>query len=349
MAVEPVRLRNLAAALGRAWEGDGEVRLSGVAALEDAGPGDLAFARGPRFAAELAKSRAGAVILPPGMDAGGRPALRSPQPQLDFARAVSQVLGSAPPAPGVDPSARVAKGARVDPSARVGPLCALGEEARVGPRSVLEAGAILYADAWVGADCVIHARCVLREGTRVGDRVILQPGVVLGGCGFGYVPDEAGRHVKVPQLGRVVVEDDVEIGANSAVDRAALGETRIRRGTKIDDLVLVAHGCDVGPDAILAGQVGLGGGTVVEEGALLMGQAGASGHLRVGARAYAGPQAGITRDVPAGARVWGTPYADLRRAQRAAAALLRLPDLLRRMRAVERRLGLRARPEREEG
>ncbi len=335
-----VRLGELAAALGLEVEGDADVLLCGVAALESAGPRDLAFVRSRRFAARLTASRAGAVIAPPGLDTGGRPTLRSLQPGLDFARAARRVAPPSRPGAGVHPSAWIAPDASVDQSASIGPLCAIATGARVGARSVLHAHVTLAEGAAVGTDCEIHAGCVLASGTLVGDRVTLQPGVVLGGDGFGYVAGADGPPEKFPQIGRVVVEDDVEIGANSAIDRGALGETRIGRHTKIDNLVQIGHGCRIGEGVIVVAQAGLAGSTVVERGAIVMAQAGIAQHLRIGERAFVGPQSGVRKDVPAGGRVMGTPERSERSWHRVSAALTRLPALLRRVRAIERRLGL---------
>jgi UDP-3-O-[3-hydroxymyristoyl] glucosamine N-acyltransferase len=340
---KPTPLRELARSIGREVEGDGERVVSGAASLEEAGPADLAFARSARFASALRASRAGAVILPHGMDAGGRPAIRSPNPGLDFARAVAWLEPEPRPEPGIHPAAFVAPGARVDPTACVGPRAVVGERTRVGAGTVLHAGAILYRDVEVGRDCTIHAGAVLREGTRVGDRVILQPGVVLGGDGFGYAMDERGSLEKVPQIGRVVVGDDVEIGANATVDRATLGETRIGRGTKIDNLVMIGHNCQIGEDVLIVAQSGLGGSSRVGDGAALMAQSGVINQPAIGERAFVASRAGVTRDVPPGARVGGFPAQEFSRYNRAVAALRRLPELFARLREVERRLGIRGR------
>jgi UDP-3-O-[3-hydroxymyristoyl] glucosamine N-acyltransferase len=213
---------------------------------------------------------------------------------------------------------------------------------------VLHSNATLYPDVEVGADCVIHAGVVLREGTRVGDRVVLEPGVVVGGDGFGYAPDGRGGLVKVPHVGRVVIEDDVEIGANSTVDRATLAETRIRRGARIDNLVQIAHNCDIGENAVVVAQSGLSGSTVVGRGAIVMAQAGSAGHLKIGDGAFVGARAGLHKDVADGGRVWGAPQMEERTWHRAMAALSRLPDVLRRLRAVERALGLREKARRRD-
>jgi UDP-3-O-[3-hydroxymyristoyl] glucosamine N-acyltransferase len=334
---ETIRLAALAAELGRSCEGDGDVEIAGVASLEAAGPGELAFAGSARWAEALAASRASAVIAPAELDTGGRPTIRSPQPRLDFARAARRVAQRTRPAPGVDPSAVVANDAELDPSAAVGPGCCVGAGARVGPGSVLHANVTLYPGVRVGADCELHAACVLREDTVVGDRCVLQPGVVLGADGFGYEVNEEGRFESVPQLGRVVLEDDVELGANTTVDRGALGDTRIGRGSKLDNLVMVAHNCDVGEGVLVTAQAGLAGSVTVERGALILSQAGIVDHLRIGERAYVGPQSGVTRDVEPGERVLGTPAESLDLTRRIWMTLRQLPELRRTVKRLARR------------
>jgi UDP-3-O-[3-hydroxymyristoyl] glucosamine N-acyltransferase len=277
------------------------------------------------------------------MDTGGRPTIRSTNPGLDFARAARRIAPEDRPAPGVHPTSSIANGARVDPTASIGPACAVGSGSSVGPRSVLAANVTLYADVRVGADCTLHAGCVLREGTVIGDRVILHAGVVLGADGFGYVRDTDGRYEKAPQVGRVVLEDDVEVGANTTIDRGTLGDTAIGRGVKIDNLVQIGHNCDLGENVIIVGQAGLAGSTVVERGAIIMAQAGTAGHLTVGEGAFVGPQSGVHKNVGAGVRVLGSPQREERLFHRLMASLTRLPDLIRRIRAIEQRLGLRDR------
>jgi UDP-3-O-[3-hydroxymyristoyl] glucosamine N-acyltransferase len=337
-------LGELAARLGRTCEGDAEFLVRGVAPIDDASAGDLAFVRSSRQAGVLETSRAGAVIVPSDLDPGPRPAIRSPNPHLDFARAVGWILPEVRPEPGVHATAVVAPDASIDSTAHVGPLAVVGARSRVGARSVIHAQATLYDDVQVGADCTIHARVVVREGVSIGDRVVLQPGAVIGGDGFGYVFGEEGVLEKVPQVGSVVIEDDAEIGANTTIDRAALGQTRIGRSVKIDNLVQVAHNCDVGDGAVIVAQSGLAGSTIVGRRAFLMAQSGAAGHLRVGDGAFVGARAGLAKDVPAGARVWGTPAMEERAWHRAMVALAKLPRALRRLRAVERRLGLEEPP-----
>jgi len=333
-----MRVGDLARELGCELEGDADVPIDGVASLEDAGRRDLSFVRSPGFAAPLRTSRAGAIIAPHGIDAGERPVIRSLHPGLDFARATRRLIPESVPPPGLSERAWVSKQASVDATASVGPGCAVGAGASIGPRSVLHANVSLYEDVKVGADCVIHAGCVLREQTLLGDRVILQPGVVLGGDGFAYLSSEEGIE-KVPQVGRVIVADDAEIGANATVDRGALGDTCIGRAAKIDNLVQIAHNCVIGDEVIIIAQAGLSGSTRVERGAVVMAQAGAVGHLTIGAGAVVGPKAGVHKDVASGTRVLGSPQRDASLQRRIVAALPRLPDLLRRVRRLEKRRG----------
>ncbi len=338
--MQGLRLRELAAELGLALEGDTGVEIRGIAALESAGPDELAFVRSSRFAPQLARSRAGAVIAPPGLDTGGRATLRSAQPALDLARAARRLLPAAGAEPGAHPGAVVEPGARVDPSASLAAGCVVGARARVGARSRLHAHVTLYPDAVVGEDCELHAGCVVGAGCSLGSRVTLQPGVVVGSDGFGYERAQDGSLRKFPQIGRVVIEDDVEIGANSTICRGALGETRIGRGSKLDNLVQVAHNCRIGEHVRIAAQAGIAGSTRIESGAIVMPQAGIADHLCIGAGAYVGPQSGVHRNVADGLQVMGTPERPARRWRRISAALARLPALLRRVRRIERQLGL---------
>jgi UDP-3-O-[3-hydroxymyristoyl] glucosamine N-acyltransferase len=312
-----------------------------VASLESAGPGDLVFVRSARYAKALSSSSAGAVIVPEGVDAGPLPAIRSPDPGLDFARAAALLCPAPSPEPGVHPSAVVDPDARVDPTAHVGALAVVGARSRVGAGSVLYPHSVVYPDAVLGAACTLHAGAVVREGSLLGDRVVLQPGAIVGGDGFGYALNEQGLFEKVPQLGRVVIEDDVEIGAGATVDRATLGETRIGRAVKIDNLVMIGHNCELGEGTVVVAQTGLAGSTRVGRRAFLMAQVGTSGHLSIGDGAFLGARAGVIRDVAPGARVFGYPAVEERAWHRVVAALTRLPELLRRVRALEKHLGLR--------
>jgi len=339
-AARPSRLGELAAHLGREVriDGAGDPLIEGVASLERAGPGDLAHCRTARHVDSARKSGAAAFVAPPGLDVDERPLLRSARPDLDFARLVRALMDAGEARPFPDRSVEIAPDALIDGRASIGPGCVVGARSKLGPGTALHAGVVVYPDVEIGADCTIHAGVVLREGTRVGDRVVLHPGVVLGADGFGYTGDEEGRLFKIPQVGIVVIEDDVEIGAGTTVDRATLDETRIRRGARIDNLVQIAHNCDVGEGAVIAAQVGLAGSVRVGAGAALMGQVGVADHVEIGAGAFAAARSGIMRDVPPGARVFGQPAVPEKGWHRVTAALPRLPDALRRLRRLERQL-----------
>jgi UDP-3-O-[3-hydroxymyristoyl] glucosamine N-acyltransferase len=333
-----VILRDLAARLGCELRGDGGVDVRGVAGLDEAGPGDLTFVANRRYAARLTTTKASAVVLRSGQETS-LPCLLAENPYLTFAHAVALLRPAARPAPGVDPSARVDPQATLGPDVHVGALAVVGAGARVGARTVLHAQVVLYEGVEIGDDCVLHSGVQVREGCRLGHRVIVQNGAVIGADGFGFARDENGRYHKFPQVGVVVVEDDVEIGALTAIDRAALGETRIGRGSKLDNLVQIGHSVSVGEDTVLAGQVGIAGSSRVGRGVTLAGQVGVAGHLDIGDGAVATAQSGIPSSVEAGAVVSGYPAIDNRSWLRASAVFPKLPELQRRLRELERQVG----------
>ena len=331
----PISAAELASELNRVVEGDGEALITGVSALESAGPGDISFVRSSQYQDLALQTSAGALILPEGMDAIAPSLIRSPNPAFDFARAVACLVGPPVPEPALPAGIQLAEDAEVDPSCILAQGVIVGARSRLGPRTQLYPGVIIYPDVVVGADCVIHAGTILREGTRIGDRVVLQPGVMIGADGFGYVEDEQGAPHHVPHVGGVEIESDVEIGSLTSIDRGTLGDTRIRKGAKIDNQVQIAHNCDIGERVIIAAQCGLSGSTRIESGAILMGGVGSAGHLTVAAGAFVGAGTGLHKDVPAGSRVYGFPQQSERAWHRTVAALSRLPDWVRRLRALE--------------
>jgi UDP-3-O-[3-hydroxymyristoyl] glucosamine N-acyltransferase len=340
-----MKLEVLAQALRCELRGDGQVDVTGVAAIEDATPGTLTFLADRRLAHALATTRASAIVLAPDAPEVALPSLRAADPYATFVDAVERLRPAPPrPAAGIHPTAVVAASAVLGPGAIVGPHAVIGERVRLGRNATVHAGAVLYDDASIGDDFVAHAGVVVREGVRIGHRVTLHAGAVIGSDGFGYLPGAEGAR-KIPQVGTVILEDDVAVGANATVDRAALGATVLGRGTKIDNLVAIAHGCRVGPHCLLAAQTGLAGGTVVGAGVLMGGQVGSAGHLEIGAGAQLGAKAGVHNDVPAGAVFSGYPAVEIRTWRRIHASLPRLPDVLRRLRRIERALGIRNRPE----
>jgi len=338
-----VRVGELARLLGGELLGDATLAVSRIGPLEGATAQTIAFLSNPRYQSQLAGSAAGCVIVGPAMrDAAAArgAAIVCADPYLAFARLTqwwaAQQRGIVPG--GVHPSAVVEEGALVHASAAIGPLAYVGSKARVDAGAVVGAQAHVGAGASVGAHTVLKARAMLAEGCRIGARGIVHGGAVIGADGFGFARDAAGRYQKFPQVGVVVIEDDVEIGAVAAIDRSALGETRIGRGVKIDNLVQVGHSVVIGRDTVLAGQVGIAGSSRVGSNVTLAGQVGVAGHLEIGDGAIATAQTGIPHDVAAGAFVSGYPAIENRTWLKASAVFARLPELQRRVRELERRL-----------
>jgi len=332
-----VKLRELAAQLGCELSGDGEVEIRGVAGLEQAGPDELSFLANPRYADKLEATRAGALVVAPGQPTR-LPCLLSDNPYLAFSRAVALVRPQPRPPAGVHPSAQVDRSAVLGEGVHVGALSVVGPGVRLGARSLLHAHVVLYEGVEIGEDCELHSGVQVRERCRLGRRVVVQNGAVIGSDGFGFARDAEGRYHKFPQVGIVVVEDDVEIGALTAIDRAALGETRIGRGTKLDNLVQVGHSVTIGEDTVLAGQVGVAGSTRIGRRVTLAGQVGVAGHLEIGDGVIATAQTGIPGSVEPGAVVSGYPAIENRAWLKSSAVFARLPELLRRLRELERKL-----------
>lgn len=338
-------LGRLADALGASLEGDARRAVRGVAPLETAGPDHVSFLTDRRYLKLAEASRAAALVVPRDVTGLRAALLRVDSPEQALIALIELFHPEVPAAPGVHPSAYVADGARVDPAACVGPLAVVEEEAVIGPRTRIGALSFVGARAVLGEGVRLHPRVVVRDGVRVGNRVVVHPGAVLGADGFGYAFD--GRaHRKIPQVGGLRIEDDVEIGANATIDRATLGETVIRRGTKIDNLVHVGHNCDVGEDVILVAQVGISGSCRIGSRAVLAGQVGVADHVTIGEGSILTAQSGVPGDVPAG-EVWsGTPSRPTADTKRIWAAESMLPELIKKVRALEKRVrdleGLRA-------
>jgi UDP-3-O-[3-hydroxymyristoyl] glucosamine N-acyltransferase len=340
-----VTLGELARRLDCPVEGDARIEIRRVATIEDAGPGDLTFLANPKYASKLATTKASAVILN-GKDQAPRPpgpqvlaVIRSASPYLTFAKAAQVLAPKQAVAAGIHALAHVAADATVDKSATIGAFAVIGSGARIGARTVVHPHVVIGDGASVGADCVLHAHVSIREGCTIGSRVIIQNGAVVGGDGYGFAQRPDGSHEKIPQTGPVMIEDDVEIGANTTIDRPAVGETRIKAGTKIDNLVQIAHGVVVGKHALLAAQVGIAGSTVIGDHVMFGGQAGAAGHLTIGDRAKVGARAAIFSAVETEAFVAGTPAIDNDEWKKASAVFRKLPDMRRKLMALEARLG----------
>jgi UDP-3-O-[3-hydroxymyristoyl] glucosamine N-acyltransferase len=313
------------------------LQIRGVNVLELAADTDLCFAEGPEQAAVVQASRAAAVLVPDGFpEIDGPLLIRAPAPRRSFFQ-IAELFAPEPDVSGIHPSAVIDTSARLGDSVTVGPNAVIGRGVQIGDRCLIGAGCFLGAGVTLGTDCIIEPNATIQRDSRLGDRCIVHSGAVIGGDGFGFQWDGSG-HRKVPQLGRVVIEDDVDIGCNSCVDRATLGETRIRRGTKIDNLVQVAHNTDIGAHVILVSQAGVAGSSRIGTGAVIAGQVAISDHVEIGAGARIGGQSGVTKDVPPGATVFGTPARPLKDTLRELGALAQLPALLKQIRGQNQEL-----------
>jgi UDP-3-O-[3-hydroxymyristoyl] glucosamine N-acyltransferase len=327
-------LREIADAVGGTVVGNPDRRISGLQPLDLAGPEHLSFLHNPRYAAQAQSSEAGAVIVASADMLAGRDLLVCPEPYLAMARALELVHPPRPLRPGVHASAWVDPTASVADDAEVGPFVTVGEGAAVGERSRIDAGCVIGAHAAVGSECHLHPRVVVEERCRVGDRCILHAGVVIGSDGYGFATS-GGIHHKVPQVGVAVIEDDVELGANVCVDRGTLGQTRVGRGTKVDNLVQIAHNVSVGEGCLLVAQVGISGSSRLGDHVVLGGQAGVVGHVVIGARSRISARAVVAKSVPEDAWVTGNPARPHREWLRANANLARVDKLRQRVEVLE--------------
>jgi UDP-3-O-[3-hydroxymyristoyl] glucosamine N-acyltransferase len=330
-----MKLKKLIETLGgELVQGDAKLEIDGVSSGEFASPSELAFADNATSAAIALGGPAGAVILRPGLVTQYPPdksIVESPQPRLWFARA-AKLLKRPSNTAGLHPTAIVASHAEVDPSASIGPGAIIGASAQIGAHTRIEAGAVIGHGVRIGEFCHIYPRAVLYPDVILGNHVVIHAGTVLGADGFGYVRDpETGAYTQFPQQGTLVIEDDVEIGANSTVDRGALGETRVRRGAKFDNMVHVAHNCDIGEDVVIAALTGISGSSTVGKGAILAGQVGIGDHVHVGPGVILGGQAGVftgktvtNEGLKPGTVHWGTPARPLQQVLREQATLARL-------------------------
>ena len=314
--------------------GDGAAALTGFAPADGAQPGDLTFAENEAHLAAAERSQATAVLVAGAFTSATKTVIRVPNARVAMARVLPLFFPPDPAEPGIHPSAVIAATAQIDPTAHIGPNCVVGERVRIGARSALLGGNHLGRDCELGNDVCLFPNVVVYARTKISDRVVIHAGTVIGSDGYGYAFDE-GQHRKVLQLGNVVIQQDVEIGANTAIDRAALGSTVIGAGTKIDNLVHVAHNVVMGRGCLIMGQVGFAGSTRLGDYVVVASQSGIAGHLKVGNQAMIGAKSGVMRDIPDGGRVLGLPAAPDKQAKRQMIAVQQLPELLHRMRELE--------------
>ena len=320
--------------------GDPTTKISGVAAIEEAQRGELSFLANPKYAHFLKTTSASAVIVAKDTSAEGikTPLIKHANPYFAFARAVELFAGTTKGYPeGVHPTAVLAQGVKLEKGVHVGPHVVLENAVRLNRNSTVLAGSFIGADSSLGEGCLVYPNVTIRENVEIGKNVIIHSGTVIGSDGFGYAR-EKGAHRKVPQIGGVKIEDDVEIGANVTIDRAALGVTRIGKGSKIDNLVQIGHNVDIGERCIIVAQVGIGGSTKVGDDAVLAGQAGLVGHINIGKKVVIGAQSGVTKDVRDKTTAFGFPAREIRKARRIEAHLSRLDLYVQRLKQVERTL-----------
>lgn len=330
-------LKELAELIGGTVVGDGDVEIHRVAGIDSAKPGEITFLANPKYLPLLQSTQASAVMVTPGVEAPGVSLLVCSNPYLAFAKVLTALHVTKPECRGimegayVDPEAKIADGVTIYPG------CVIGKNVSVGSGTTLYPGVLLYDNVTVGEDCLIHAGTVVREGCRIGNRVIVQPKAVIGSDGFGFAPDGS-SYFKIPQVGIVVIEDDVEIGANCCLDRAALGETRIGRGTKLDNLVQIAHNVKIGADSIIVAQVGIAGSTQIGKHCTLGGQVGVAGHIKVGDNTMVGAQSGIAGNQPGGEIISGTPAIPHRDWLRASKSFAKLPEMRKEIKKLTKQI-----------
>jgi len=334
----PFTAAEIARQLGAELSGDGQTVLTGFAPADRAQAGDLTFAENENYFARAEQSAASAIIAPAGFHSAAKVVLRVADARLAFARVLPLFFPEPAFAPGIHPTAVIAPTADVDPTAHIGPQCVVGEGVRIGARSVLQGLNFIGAGSVLGDDVNLFPNVTIYARTEIGHRVRIHSGTVIGADGFGYVPDGE-FHRKVPQIGNVIIRDDVELGANVTVDRGALGPTVIGRGTKIDNLVQIGHNVSVGDHCLIVAQAGIAGSTKLGNHCILGGQAGVAGHLKLGHRVMVAGQSGVMHNLKDGEKVLGSPAQPDRQTKRQLIAIQHLPDVLKRVAELERKLG----------
>ena len=332
-------LRELAERVGCRLEGDGVTEITGVAGVEHAQPGQVTFLANPKYQRALATTKASAVILDDRTPAPPHcAALRTPEPYVAFAKALELFAHVPRPQPGVDACTAIGRDVRFGKNVAIGPFVSIGDAATIGDNTIIYSHGAIGSGTHIGRDCLIYSHVAIRERITIGDRVILHSGVVLGSDGYGFARQADGTHYKIPQTGIVIIEDDVELGANTCVDRPAVGETRIGAGSKIDNLVQVAHSVSVGERVLLAAQTGISGSTTVEDDVVFAGQVGVAGHITIGKGTIATAQTGIPNSTEPGSFVSGYPAIANREWLKSSAVFKKLPELRKLVQDLERRV-----------
>ncbi len=330
-------LQQLAELVGGQVQGDPALEIARVYPIDQAGESDITFVANPKYLSKLDQCRASAIIVTPGVEAAGRNLLICANPYLAFAKILTFLQGSRTPAKGVMAGAHVAESASLEEGVTIHPGCIVGEKVQIGAGTTLYPGVVIYDDVVIGSDCLLHAGAIVRENCILHDRVILQPSAVIGSDGFGFAPDGS-AYYKIPQVGIVVLEEDVEIGAGSCIDRAALGETRIRRGTKLDNLVQIAHNVEIGEDTVMAAQAGIAGSSKIGRHCTFGGQAAVAGHLTVGDNVMIGGRGGATKNVASNQLLSGVPLIPHKQWLKASISFAKLPEMRKELQRMAKRL-----------
>ena len=333
-----MRLSDIAAHLDCVLKGDGEVEIMGIVGIDEADAGHLTFVSNAKYAAKAKTTKASAVIVSSDFPDIPTASLRTSNPYLAFARAVELFYAAPKPSRGIDSTAKIARSATIGEGASIGPYVIIEEDVEIGAHCVLYPFVHICGGARIGTNFKAYAHVTVREFCVIGNNVILQDGAKIGTDGFGYAKQEDGSYYKIVQSGVVILEDDVEVGANATIDRGTIGETRIRRGAKIDNLVQVGHASDVGEDTLLCAQVGLAGSSKIGRSVILTGQVGVAGHLEIGDRVIATAQTGIPNSIEPDKIVSGYPAIDNKLWLKSSAVFKRLPELLKRIEALEKKV-----------
>jgi len=332
-----MKLQEIAERLGGTVEGEGSLEITGINGMELAEQGEITFLADKKFKDQLKTCNASAVIVQQALETDKAQVVH-PAPALAFAKLLAEFHPVPRPQPGVDDKASIAKGVQLGENVSIGPFVAVGKDVVIGDNTVLHPGVVVHEGCRIGNDTMLYANVTVSRDSIIGNHVVLHAGAVIGTDGFGYTPDEKGRHVKINQIGRVVIEDHVEVGANTCIDRAAFGETIVREGTKIDNLVQIAHNCDIGPHSILVAQVGVAGTCKLGHHVVLAGQVGVADHVTIGAQVVVAAQAGVSKDLIEPGFYGGYPAVPAMGWKRYTTVLPKLPELSRKIQELEKRL-----------
>lgn len=335
-----MKLKEISKILSLPIEGDGEVEIKGVSSLENAKEGDISFYSDPKLKSFLETTRASALIVPEDLKFNRLPVLRAKNPYLEFAKLMSIFYPLPKFPPGIHPTSIVSESASIHPSAHIGAFTFIGKNVYIGENTVIMPHSFIGDDVKIGNDCLIYPNVTIRERVFIGNRVIIHAGVVIGSDGFGYVKREDGTFFKIPQIGTVVIEDDVEIGANTTVDRATLGETRIGKGVKLDNLIQIGHNVKIGENTIIAAQTGIAGSSEIGRGVTMAGQVGIADHIRIGDFTIIAAKTGVAGNVPPNSIIAGYPETEIRLWRRIQASLSRLPEIIKDIREIKGKLGM---------